>query len=258
MMVTVPLLSRKPKLDGVEVPAGAAPHYRFAIASGGPSKAESRREIAASRRGRVQAALAQQRQQQRGLGEIVIEAARLIGPGQTPVQREARIEAPGIGRVETVKIGDAGFLKVGLGYIVRADACLKAAQGRYFWDKWQPETTWKALDYFQQAIAKDPSYALAHAGAAYSYQRLLSAGGPGVVIPDGSDKMKAAAEKALQIDPLLPEAYGVLGIYNTRRNAWVEAERNFLRARPTAAQSPGRACPDCREKHSGSCRYRDV
>jgi len=104
-------------------------------------------------------------------------------------------------------------------------------KGRYFWDKWQPETTWKALDYFQQAIAKDPKYALAHAGVAYSYQRLLSAqGSGGVPIPDGSDKMRAAAEKALQFDPLLPEAHAVLGMYNHRRSAWSEAEKSFRRA----------------------------
>lgn len=104
-------------------------------------------------------------------------------------------------------------------------------QGRYFWHKWEPAATWKALDYFQQAIAQDPNYAPAYAGVAYSYQRLLSAmGSGGVAIPQGSEKMRAAAEKALAIDPLLPEALGVLGIYNERRNDLIEAEKNFQKA----------------------------
>jgi serine/threonine-protein kinase len=104
-------------------------------------------------------------------------------------------------------------------------------KGRYFWDKWRPETTWKALDYFQQAVAKDPNYAPAYVGIAYSYRRLLSfEGAGGVPLPDGNDRSRAAAEKALQIDPLLAEAHAVLAINNSRRGARAEAERNFQRA----------------------------
>ena len=79
-------------------------------------------------------------------------------------------------------------------YTENLDAYNLYLQGRYFWHKWEPGATWKALDYFQQAIAKDPNYAPAYAGVAYSYQRLLSPmGSGGVAIPQGIDKMRAAA-----------------------------------------------------------------
>jgi tetratricopeptide (TPR) repeat protein len=116
-------------------------------------------------------------------------------------------------------------------YTENLDAYNLYLQGRYFWHKWEPGATWKALDYFQQAIAKDPNYAPAYAGVAYSYQRLLSPmGSGGVAIPQGIDKMRAAAERALAIDPLLPEAYGVLGIYNEWHNDLISAEKNFQKA----------------------------
>ncbi|HEU5236828.1 MAG TPA: adenylate/guanylate cyclase domain-containing protein, partial [Pyrinomonadaceae bacterium] len=42
-------------------------------------------------------------------------------------------------------------------------------KGRYFWNKWSPEASQKAIEYFQQAIDKDPGYALAYAGLADTY-----------------------------------------------------------------------------------------
>jgi TolB-like protein/DNA-binding winged helix-turn-helix (wHTH) protein len=76
-------------------------------------------------------------------------------------------------------------------------------RGRYWWSKSGAET-WKGLDYFQKAIAKDPSYALAYSGVADSYVEL----GFGFLSPkEAFPKAKEAAIKALELDPSLAEAH---------------------------------------------------
>ncbi len=81
-------------------------------------------------------------------------------------------------------------------------------RGRYFWNKRTGQNLNKAADYFNQAIAADPSYALAYVGLADSYvlMPLYAAGTP----HDCNPKAKAAAEKALQIDDQLAEAHSSL------------------------------------------------
>src|SRR5206468_2554397 len=93
----------------------------------GPGETESRGEMAPRDR-RVQPACAHQWQQQRGLCEVVIEAVWLIGPGQAPVEREARVEVPRIGRVEAVEIGEAVLLEAWAWYGGWTNAGLEAHQ----------------------------------------------------------------------------------------------------------------------------------
>jgi len=81
-------------------------------------------------------------------------------------------------------------------------------KGLYYWERRTPETLEKARDYFNQAIQKDPSYAMAYVGLANYY----------VAAPDYSPipeneaapKAKAAAEKALAIDPASADAHAAL------------------------------------------------
>jgi serine/threonine-protein kinase len=98
------------------------------------------------------------------------------------------------------------------------EAYLSYLKGRYFWDKFEPGETWKALGYFEQATALDPAYGPAYVGIAYCYQRLLGYQGSGLRLTaaEGYPKMKAAAEKSLEIDPLQAEAHAVLGVYYSR------------------------------------------
>lgn len=81
-------------------------------------------------------------------------------------------------------------------------------KGRFFWNKRTPENFEKAITYFQQAIEKDTSYALAYSGMADCYALLADYGAdpPDEMMP----KAKAAALKALQIDPNLAEAHASL------------------------------------------------
>src|SRR5438874_818597 len=81
-------------------------------------------------------------------------------------------------------------------------------KGRFFWNKRTAIDLRKAIDYFNQAVAKDPSYALAYAGLADAYV-LLS--GFGAASPkDSLPQAKAAAEKALELDSTLGEAHASL------------------------------------------------
>src|SRR5213595_1363264 len=82
-------------------------------------------------------------------------------------------------------------------------------KGRYFWNKRTGPDLQKAIDYFKQAIEKDPSYALAYVGLGDSYI-LLS--GFGAAPPQHSFPLaEAAAKKALEIDDNLAEAHTTLG-----------------------------------------------
>jgi serine/threonine protein kinase/tetratricopeptide (TPR) repeat protein len=81
-------------------------------------------------------------------------------------------------------------------------------QGRYYWNKRTNEDIKKAIGYFQQAIDKDPNYALAYAGLADSYLILsIYSNAPW---QETYGKAKAAATKALEIDDSLAEAHATL------------------------------------------------
>ena len=95
-------------------------------------------------------------------------------------------------------------------------------RGRYFWNKRTGADLKKAIDYFNQAIGKDPNYALAYAGLADAYV-LLSAyaeASPKESLPQA----KAAALKALELDSTLGEAHATLA------NALVAYDLNFAEA----------------------------
>src|SRR5437667_4904740 len=83
-------------------------------------------------------------------------------------------------------------------------------KGRFFWNKRTGNDLKKSIDYFEQAIAADPNYALAYAGVADAYVWLpgYTAGTPRDCYP----KAKAAAKKALELDETLAEAHTTLAM----------------------------------------------
>ncbi len=102
-------------------------------------------------------------------------------------------------------------------------------QGRYYRYKLTPEGLLKATEYFQQALARDPAYALAYAGLADAYDSLafFTVLSPLEVMP----KAKAAAVKALEIDDNLAEAHASLGWAGfTYDRDWPAAGRHLERA----------------------------
>lgn len=102
-------------------------------------------------------------------------------------------------------------------------------QGRFYWNKRTGVALQRSLEFFEQAIAMDPSYALAHAGLADSYALL---GQYGVMPPSAAaPRAREAAERALAIDPELAEAHTTLAVVTYRYYwRWAEAEAGFRRA----------------------------
>jgi TolB-like protein/Tfp pilus assembly protein PilF len=84
-------------------------------------------------------------------------------------------------------------------------------QGRYYWSRRTTGGVNKAIDYFQQAIAKDPNYALAYSGLADSYFSLARSAA--VLSPkEAGAKARQAADKALESDPSSAEAHASMGL----------------------------------------------
>jgi TolB-like protein/Flp pilus assembly protein TadD len=86
----------------------------------------------------------------------------------------------------------------------------------------------KSVGPFEEVIAKDPSFAPAYARLAWAYA--WRSGRPMFDAAEEMTKMRLAAEKALQLDPLSAEAYEALGILYSRQAQWDRAEKSFRRA----------------------------
>jgi serine/threonine protein kinase/tetratricopeptide (TPR) repeat protein len=114
-------------------------------------------------------------------------------------------------------------------YTENTEAYQLYLKGRYYWNRRTGDAVKKGIEYFNQAIEKDPNYALAYAGLADSYNILGSNG----VIPmkESHPRARVAALKALEIDDNLAEAHTSLAaiIADFYWN-WPEAESHFRRA----------------------------
>ena len=86
----------------------------------------------------------------------------------------------------------------------------------------------QSVPLFEQAIAKDPYFAPAYAGLAEAHAEL--SGNTNFDIPREVEQMHAAAEKAIELDPLSAESYDALGAAFARDGKWEQSEKSFLRA----------------------------
>jgi eukaryotic-like serine/threonine-protein kinase len=102
-------------------------------------------------------------------------------------------------------------------------------KGRYYWNKRSAAGLKTAVEYYDKAIARDPTFALAHVGLAECYAVL---GVYAEVRPrECFPKARVAALKALEIDETLGEAHAVLAQVRTWYDLdWAGAERDFRRA----------------------------
>ena len=103
-------------------------------------------------------------------------------------------------------------------------------KGQYLIGKGTEEGFKKAIDYYQQAIDKDPNYALAYVGVSNA-SRALS-GVLGFARPDATaPQIKAAIMKALEIDDTLAEAHAAFGAFKLDYEwDWAGAEREYKRS----------------------------
>jgi TolB-like protein/DNA-binding winged helix-turn-helix (wHTH) protein/Tfp pilus assembly protein PilF len=114
---------------------------------------------------------------------------------------------------------------------VDPDAYELYLKGRYFWNKRNEAAYVKAIDYFNQAIARDPQYARAYSGLADAYALLGS--WPNAEIPrrEAMPRAKEAALTALKLDDSLAEAHASLAFVEMHYDwNWRESEQEFRRA----------------------------
>ncbi len=112
-------------------------------------------------------------------------------------------------------------------YTEKPEAYQLYLKGRLYWNKRTGEAIKKSIEYFDQAIEKDPGYALAYVGLADCYVVPANPQPPSEKMP----KARAAAMRALELDETLAEAHTalarVLAVYDWD---WAGAEKEFKRA----------------------------
>ncbi len=104
-------------------------------------------------------------------------------------------------------------------------------KGRYFWNKRTADGLEKAVDYFDQAVAKDPNYAAAYSGLADTYALLGDWEYAAMAPKEAMPKALSAARKALQLDDSLGEAHASLA-FCLEGFDWdfADADKEFQRA----------------------------
>ena len=128
------------------------------------------------------------------------------------------------------RLSGTDVAKVEKGYTANPEAYKLYLQGRFYWNKRTAADIKQSMKHFEQAIALDPSYALAYAGLADAWQ----------VLPSYTDdppsevaypNARTAAMKALELDPMLAEPHAALAVV-LHEYEWkhAEAEREFKRA----------------------------
>jgi Tfp pilus assembly protein PilF len=112
-------------------------------------------------------------------------------------------------------------------YTENVEAYQLYLRGRYHWNERTTEGFRQAIEYFQQAIDRDPNYALAYSGLADCYSNLH---GGGALASEMLPRASAAASRALEIDDSLAEAHASLGFHYYQSWQWAESERELKRA----------------------------
>jgi serine/threonine protein kinase/tetratricopeptide (TPR) repeat protein len=133
--------------------------------------------------------------------------------------------------IDKLKVKLLGEEKAGLvkHYTDNAEAYNLYLLGRHFWNKRTRNNMLKSIEYFEQAIEIDPEYALAYAGIADAYVSL----GAWSYLPEKEayPKAREQAQKALEIDSLLAEAYSSLAAVKFEYEwDWSGAEKYYRRA----------------------------
>jgi TolB-like protein/AraC-like DNA-binding protein/Tfp pilus assembly protein PilF len=101
--------------------------------------------------------------------------------------------------------------------------------GRFFWNKRTEDGLRKSVEYFEKAVTADPDYALAYAGLADAY--FIQTWWKWEKRPEGFEKAKQLAQKALELDNNLAEAWATLGgIIGNHTRDWEESGEMLKKA----------------------------
>jgi TolB-like protein/DNA-binding winged helix-turn-helix (wHTH) protein/Flp pilus assembly protein TadD len=145
---------------------------------------------------------------------------------QSVLQVQSEV-ANAIGKEVRLKLAPEQRAQAGNPRPVNPEAYEAYLKGRYFIEKWTEEGTRVGREYFEQAIQKDPTYALAYAGLADSYVW----GRAGLPPEEALQRARTAATKALELDDTLGEPHAALAqIKFVNDWDWAGAEAQFKRA----------------------------
>ncbi len=110
-----------------------------------------------------------------------------------------------------------------------AEAYQLYVKGRFYLAQRTRESIYKALNQFNQAVAKDPNYAQAYAGLAYAYVLLFDRGW--ISPEEASPKIRSAAQRAIELDPTLAEPHAALAALKELADwDWAGAEAEYRKA----------------------------
>jgi len=110
-----------------------------------------------------------------------------------------------------------------------AEAYQLYVKGRFYLAQRTRESIYKALDQFNQAVAKDPNYAQAYSGLAYAYVLLFDRGW--ISPEEASPKIRSAAQRAIELDPTLAEPHAALAVLKELADwDWAGAEAEYRKA----------------------------
>ena len=128
-----------------------------------------------------------------------------------------------------LKLSGADEQKLNKVYTTNPDAYQLYLKGRFYWNKLTAKDVRQSLEFYQQAIDKDPAFALAYVGISDTYMLL---GIPDVMLgvippPESVRKARNAADKALEIDPTLAEAYASRAHVKWKERDWAGADEDF-------------------------------
>ncbi len=131
----------------------------------------------------------------------------------------------------SIKVTPEEQLRLASARPVSAEGYEDYLKGKYYWNKRSEEGLRKAIEYFQLATQKDPQSALAFAGLADCYSIIGSAIVGTVPSAEVAPKARAAALKALELDPSLAEAQTSLATVRFNYDwDWADAANGFQRA----------------------------
>ena len=136
-----------------------------------------------------------------------------------------------------LKLNGAEAEKLAKHYTTNTEAYQLYLKGRYFWNKRDEAGLRNGIKFFKEAEEKDPTYALAYSGLADSYALLSDIGA--VPPNDEMPNAKAAAQRAVDIDPSLAEGYTSRAFVKLAYGwDWLGAEKDFQKALELNPQYP--------------------
>ena len=110
-----------------------------------------------------------------------------------------------------------------------AEAYQLYVKGRFYLAQRTRESLYKALDQFSQAVTRDPNYAQAYAGLADVYILLSDRGL--ISNDEASPKIRSAAQRAIELDPMLAEPHAALAVLKEQADwDWAGAEAEYRKA----------------------------